>query len=493
MRKRPGLPLVLTLLCGWIVAASPTLAQPPRRPNILLVTADDLGLQLGSYGDKVATTPNLDKLAQSSVRFTNAFVTQSSCSSSRSSLLTGLYPHQNGQIGLAHLGYQMNSPTIPNLPALLKQAGYRTGLIGKLHVEPAAAFPFDFKQPSAPESRNAELVQKRINAFLDGNTDDQPFFLYLNFFDPHGPYLPDVNGRPAHKVRPADVSPWPFITRGKPAPPQAIANFYSCINRVDELFGLTLDTLRKHGAADNLLIIFVGDNGPPFADAKTTCTEAGLKVPCLIQWPGHDKPGTTCDSLVSLADIMPPLLDAASIPAPSGLAGRSLAGPLRGDPSGWRTTIAGEYTTHEPNHFNPLRSIRDNRYKLILGLLHDPHAGLPTDLDGKPLAQAFLRFGANQAVELYDLQTDPYEKTNLADRPEVQPDLKRLQAALLEWRRATADPLLDPSELARLTREQYERSKTYVPAGPPDPAASRAASEGKPRRATPKAAAPRSQ
>jgi arylsulfatase A-like enzyme len=119
-------------------------ARSAEPPNVLLITADDLGNQLSCYGDERLKTPRLDALASQGVRFTRAYVTQSSCSSSRASLLTGLYPHQNGQYGLAHLGFSMH-PGQENLPALLKAAGYRTGIIGKLHVEPAAEFPFDWR------------------------------------------------------------------------------------------------------------------------------------------------------------------------------------------------------------------------------------------------------------------------------------------------------------------------------------------------------------
>ncbi len=122
-------------------------------PNILLVTADDLGLQLGCYGDTIAHTPNLDRFAGEGVRFTRAFVTQASCSPSRSSMLTGLYPHQNGQIGLSHRGYSIHDSTIPTLPGELKKAGYTTGIIGKLHVNPESCFPFDFKHTSHQTAR----------------------------------------------------------------------------------------------------------------------------------------------------------------------------------------------------------------------------------------------------------------------------------------------------------------------------------------------------
>ena len=116
------------------------------RPNILLIVSEDNGPELGCYGDPYAQTPNLDQLAAEGVRFDRAFVAQAGCSQSRAAFLTGLYPHQNGQIGLATWNLRMYRRETPNIPRSLKAAGYRTGIIGKLHVNPEEAFPFDMHE-----------------------------------------------------------------------------------------------------------------------------------------------------------------------------------------------------------------------------------------------------------------------------------------------------------------------------------------------------------
>ena len=113
-------------------------------PNILFIVSEDNGPEMGCYGTPIAT-PHLDGLAKQGTLFRNAYVPQAGCSQSRAAFLTGLYPHQNGQIGLATWKYAMYSKTTPNVVSTLKQAGYRTGIIGKLHVNPKEAFPFDFK------------------------------------------------------------------------------------------------------------------------------------------------------------------------------------------------------------------------------------------------------------------------------------------------------------------------------------------------------------
>ncbi|MDB4654720.1 sulfatase-like hydrolase/transferase, partial [Rubripirellula sp.] len=116
------------------------------RPNILVIISEDNGQELGCYGNPHVKTPVLNGLASEGVRFHNAYVPQAGCSQSRAAYLTGLYPHQNGQIGLATWNFRMYNETQPNLVRSLHEAGYRTGIIGKIHVNPKTAFPFDFKR-----------------------------------------------------------------------------------------------------------------------------------------------------------------------------------------------------------------------------------------------------------------------------------------------------------------------------------------------------------
>ncbi|MCH1409698.1 MAG: sulfatase-like hydrolase/transferase, partial [Verrucomicrobiales bacterium] len=131
-----------------------TVSFSTEKPNILLITADDLGLQLSCYGDPYIETPNLDKLAAGGVRYRTAYVAQASCSSSRSSMFSGLYPHTTGQIGLANAGFQLTPEQVgKNLPAWLKRADYRTGISGKLHVNPESSFPFDYR-PKRQDTRD---------------------------------------------------------------------------------------------------------------------------------------------------------------------------------------------------------------------------------------------------------------------------------------------------------------------------------------------------
>jgi N-sulfoglucosamine sulfohydrolase len=425
----------------------PGVARPGvARPNILLITADDLGVQVGCYGDQTARTPRIDQLARDGIRFTNAYVTQASCSASRSSILTGLYPHQNGQIGLAHLGFSMHD-TVKTLPAMLKQAGYRTGIIGKLHVEPEKNFVFDETLlKKAALTREVRGVADSAVAFMQ-RAGSSPFFLMVNYFDPHVPMIPQVAGLPAQPYRPDQVPALPFQKVDALQERARIADFYSCISRLDTGIGLLMDALQASGQADNTLIIFVGDHGAPFVRGKTSCYEAGLKIPFIVRWPGQSKPGTVDPRLVSTVDIVPTVLELAHQPVASSLAGASLLPVLRGRrPTNWRTHLYGEFFYHGPQFYYPRYSVRDGRYKLIVNTLNEkPNPVL--SIDGDPayritqqpdfkdpaVKTVFDRYVNPPHYELYDLQKDPQEFTDLSADPAYQTQLTTLKQALQNW------------------------------------------------------------
>lgn len=445
-------------------------------PNILLITSDDLGQCLGCYGDAIARTPNLNRLASQGIRFINSYVTNSSCSSSRSSLFTGLYPHQTGflppdntpvgQIGLAYKGsgYAMDS-SVKTMPQLLKAAGYRTGIIGKLHIFPEASFPFDYKMTGV-DMRNIELVAQRAGEFL-AQSSQQPFFLKVSYSDPHHPFYTQINGYPQQPFGTTEVPPFPWQAINTPAVRERMAGYYNGVSRLDAGIGMLLNKLTQLGLANNTMVIFIGDHGPGFARAKLTCYEAGLRVPLMVRWPGRISPNRINDSLVSSVDILPTVLQAAGVNIPQKLAGRSLMQLFQGNKTGWRGILFAEYTSHTRGNFYPRRSIRGARYKYIVNLLPNRiGAGVNIDQDiaytesrKLPVNNA-ARIAMNTllkppAEELYDLVTDPIEFINLATKPEHQERKNFLRTELLKWRQGTADPLLDPAVLAAMEQEHY--------------------------------------
>ncbi|MBE7560315.1 sulfatase [bacterium] len=362
--------------------ASANARSNESRLNLLLFIADDLGATLGCYGDGQARTPHLDGFAYECVRFERAFVTMASCSPSRSSILSGLYPHQNGQIGLAHYSYSM-APGLPNLVSLLKEAGYRTGIIGKLHVNPASDFPYDDRGLEHSRTRDVRAAAADAGRFFAEN-GQRPFFLHFNVVDPHTPLLDQYQGLPERPMRADEATVWPWIGLDHPTLRQRIAGYYNCVSRVDTAFGLVLDELRKHGLEENTLIVVLGDHGPPFTRGKASIYEAGLRIPLLVRWPGRSRPGVVRREMVSTIDLLPTLCEAAGAPLPTGLPGRSMA-PLIGDRKArWRELLFAEYTTHPPEWFFPMRSVRDDRCKLIHNLLAPARPNPITLMDNCP-------------------------------------------------------------------------------------------------------------
>jgi len=409
-------------------------ANVNRPPNVLLVAADDLGCQLSCYGERRFRTPQLDALAAEGVRFERFYVAQSSCSSSRAALLTGLWPHQNGQVGLAHPGFRMHRGQ-KTLPALLKAARYYNGIIGKLHVQPEGAFPFDWRAESAASTATRRVrwvAEQSRHFFAAARTSGQPFFYYVNFFDPHGPYTPDVDqveGVPEKPVTSGDVrEPYAFEPCDEAAGKQLTATITNTILRVDAGVGLLLDELKSAGLAENTLVMFLGDNGLPVRRGKTTSYEAGVHVPLLVRWPGVVAGQQVRSELTAEVDILPTILAAAGVVPPAGLEGQPLQPLLKGEAVKWREFLFTEMNFHRPEQFWPQRSVRDDRHKLLLNLA--PRAG-------------------QAPVELFDLRADPEEVNNLADESARAADRRRLAAALDGWQRRTVDPLRDTARLNR--------------------------------------------
>ena len=223
-------------------------------PNILLIVSEDNGPELGCYGAPIKT-PNIDKLAASGTLFENAYVPQAGCSQSRAALLTGLYPHQNGQIGLATWNYEMYSEKTPNIVNTLKDGGYHTGIIGKLHIKPKSAFRFDYKEipKSNFQRNNPELYQTKASEFF--KSSKRPFYLQVNYPDAHRPFIPQVNGIPEKPLKASDVAALPYIGIDHPEIRQQTADYYNCIMRLDHYIGELINALKKSGKFDNTVII----------------------------------------------------------------------------------------------------------------------------------------------------------------------------------------------------------------------------------------------
>ena len=463
------------MLCLACFIPSVTFAAKP--PNILLIVSEDNGPELGCYGDPYAKTPHLDQLANEGVRFENAFVPYSVCSPSRACFLTGLYPHQNGQIGLATHKFAIYHADTPNFVTLLKANGYQTGLIGKLHVNPESAFPFDFHAIRGANFNRKHTVMdyaKQAAAFFS-KSGDKPWFLSVNFPDAHLPFIRKINGRPAQPLTENEVKPMPWMGVNTRRIREQVANYYNCLSRLDDGVGLLLAELKKTGQADNTIVFYFGDHGAQFPRGKGSVYEGGLRVPFIVRWPGVASAGKVRSELTSTIDILPTALAAAGITAPTNLPGWDLKPVLaESKPTQWRQYIFGFTTGSFPRNCFIQHSLRDARYKLISSprpgtknliagsYLDETHqhfviSGATTKdqaTAAESVKRAFALWSKPPRYELYDLLEDPYEWNNLANDPAHAEIKTRLIKDLTQLQNQTRDPFLDQEYIDEFVKEQ---------------------------------------
>ena len=447
-------------------------ARPPERPNILLITSEDNGAHLSCYGDPYAKTPNLDALAKEGVRFANAYVTQAGCSQSRASIFTGLYPHQNGQIGLATHGLRMYRKDTPNIFSELKRSGYTTGIIGKIHVNPESAFPLDYHDGLGGFShRDVAKEAKLARAFMA--KAENPFLLMVNYKDAHRPFIKQQNGLPGTPLEPDDIEVLPQVRLDTPNLRKQTAGYYNCMMRLDCGIGMLMQAVKDSEKWGNTLIVYLGDHGADILRGKRTSYEGGVKIPLIAAWPGRMKAGQVRRELVSTIDLMPTFLELAGVKNPPPLPGRSLIPMLRGESPDWREYLFTEYHLHSGHNYYPQRTVRGGRYKLIRNLLAgelNPGYAFTNNRffdDGEVeqvlaaaaphVRAAYARLRIAPEYELYDLEQDAWEFRDLANDPQHAETLKRLKAELQGWRKRTADPLLESSNLSKLTAEVASR------------------------------------
>ncbi len=453
------IPLLAAVCC--LLVPTPTHAQSGKGPrNVLLLIADDLGMQLGCYGDKAIRTPNIDALAKRGARFARAYATVSSCSPSRASIFTGLFTHQNGQYGLQHAAHaQQTHAWVQSLPFLLRGAGYWTGIIGKIHVGPQSVYNFNVEiTKGLGGNRDVAAMARAARDFL-GRRGERPFFLICGFADPHRAkqgFGNEVFANDPAEVRydPTDVTV-PYHLPDRPEVRKELAEYYQAVTRMDHGVGLILAVLAEAGVLDDTLVIFLSDNGPPFPGAKTTLYNSGIHLPLILAGPGVPS-GRTNHGLVSFVDIAPTVLNWTGVKGPKyKLPGQSLLPTLSHDDPKEREAVFASHQFHEITMYYPMRAIMTPRYKLIVNLAPERTFPLASDLWGSPAWQgirtrkekmmgrmsveAFLH---RPPEELFDLTKDPHELHDLAVDPAHAQVLADLRERLRVWQQATNDPWL---------------------------------------------------
>jgi N-sulfoglucosamine sulfohydrolase len=449
-------------VAAWARRALPQ--GPHVGRNILLIIADDQGYDLSCCGSPVRT-PVLDRLGAEGTLFTQGFATVSSCSSSRSTLYTGLYSHTNGMYGLAHDVHNFSLlDDVRTLPGMLKEAGYRTALVGKKHVKPDALLPYDaWLDPEQPGIRDVAHMAHEAGRWMR-EQKGAPFFLTIGFSDPHRDATGFGNSRAWPEVKreiysPAEVQV-PSHLPDLPAVRADLAGYYESVSRLDSGVGLVLEELKRSGRDSDTLVIYLSDNGRPFPGAKDNLYDAGLHLPLIIRSPQQRTRGTRCRAMASWIDIAPTVLAWAGVAPPSDyryapLPGRSLLPLLDvSDPPGFDRVFA-THSFHEINQYYPMRAIRTRQYSYFLNLEPALQVPVASDVQTSPSWQAIIHtpnarlgkrtlhdFEHRPAEELYDLRTDPDEVVNLARGAAQRGVLKEMRALLQTWRASTHDPWL---------------------------------------------------
>jgi len=487
---------LLALAC--LACGAPDSPPPPPHPdrwNVLLIVAEDLSPRLGAYGDAVAHTPNLDRLAAEGTRFTRAFTTAGVCAPSRAALLMGVHQNRFGagamRVNTSPLEAVPPYSAVPpaewkGFPELLRRAGYHTsnqtktdyalqpGFGGTSGGGPATVWD----DPTHADWRAREPGQAfftQLNPQMTHESRVWPTFTFGTLFA----WLLAPMRIADHlawqvETDPRDVVLPPYYV-DTPTARADVARHYDNVAVLDRVVGEALERLERDGLADRTVVVFTTDHGDGLPRAKRQVYDSGIHVPLIVRWPGVTEPGSVNDELVSFVDLAPTILAIAGLEVPGHMEGRVLLGPHR-EPEPAYVYAARDRMDEAVDH---VRAVRDRRFAYVRNLLPDqPYVQPIAFRDTMPMMQelqALAEAGELEGVpalwfrarrdpeELYDVEADPHEVMNLAGDPAFADTLERLRAAL--------DRRLAEHEDLGLVPEAELRARFYPDGDQPETAA----------------------
>ena len=421
--------------------------QESKTPNIVFYLSDDQDLlDYGVYGNPNVQTSNADLLASQGMKFSNFYTGQAICAPSRSQIFTGMYPVKNGCMA-NHIGVK---PDIKSITSLLKESGYEVVLAGKSHVKPNKVFDWTHY---FPKINNRYLPLEQIDDYL--KNVNKPFCLIIASDYPHGPYPQTSNYSKADIFKlPYDPS---YIGNHKPG-------YYQNIQDDNDQLGQVLNMVDNYGLKENTMFIYASDHG---LSGKWSLKEQGLRVPFIVRWPGKIKPNTTSETLLTLVDVLPTILEVSNTEIPSEIDGKSFLETLNGSKMKIHDYVFGVSTRQNIRECKifPSRMIRGNRYKLIRNF--NSVEVVNSNLGDNPVINEFAKIGAESFPnvpyeELYDLEKDPYQKVNLIDNPKYKKIRNRLSVALENWMKSQEDFLLDnPISVLKPTLHPLDKNSKW--------------------------------
>lgn len=473
--------LTLVTVCALglfsVVSVSKADAADAERPNVLIIMADDCTYNdLPVYGGQNAKTPHIDRLASEGLVFNRAFLAEAMCQPCRAELYSGLYPMTNG----CAWNHSASHADIDSMPDYLGSAGYRVGIAGKVHVQPKQAFPFEMVQgfdKSCVRSPTNEHDLGAVREFI--GRDSQPFCLVVALVEPHVPWvMGDASQYPPGKLKlPPNIADTD-TTR------DAFSRYLAEITYMDSQVGELLTALDESGKDRETLVLFTSEQGSQFPGNKWTNYNTGVHTALIARWPGIVPAGKRTEALVQYADVLPTLTDFAGIRfIRNPFDGSSFSGVLLGKQPQHRNYVFGVHNNIPEGPSYPIRSITDGRYHLVKNLspenlyIEKHLMGIRGDgklnnrywqswvfdsFQNEKALRLIQRYQRRPAVELYDLQDDPYEMTNLAERSEMSDKRAQLSEELDRWLNAQADPGVD-QDTARAHKAAKQGNHLYRP------------------------------
>ena len=416
-----------------------TLSAADKRPNIVWIVGEDMGPELGCYGDANAITPNMDRLAREGARFTRCFTHAPVCAPSRSGLMTGRYPTS---IGSHHMRSTLLNPP-PPFTRYLREAGYHVSWPGKTD--------FNFANPTKDFDSTADWTK--------GKAPAQPFFAYINFTVSHESQIRAAKEqfgkniaqlKPEERRDPAKMAVPPYHP-DTPVVRRDLANYYDLVTAVDYKVGEVLKWLDAQGVADNTVVFLTGDHGRGLPRSKRWVYDSGIHVPLIVRWPGQVKAASVREDLVCFLDFSITALALADGVMPKELQGQVILGPKTAPPRKY-IFAARDRMDETPDR---IRAVRSERFKYIRNFRPElPYAQQISYMELSPTMQEWRRLNGEGKLlgpqklffaptkpreELYDLDTDPHEINNLAEHPAQVATLQEMRAALDRWMVETKD------------------------------------------------------
>jgi arylsulfatase A-like enzyme len=441
--------ILLNLFCQSSIHAQ------QEKPNIIVFIADDVSWDdFGCYGNPQVKTPNIDQLAINGLKFNNFYLTASSCSPSRNSIITGRYPHNTGAAELH------TTPPLDmiSFPELLRTHNYYSALAGKFHMGPYAKRGFDMIYEGY--KMNGDGGEESWVTSLRERQKNKPFFMWFASLDAHRDWGPN---KFSGTHQPSDIVP-PFYLSNGAETKSDLAKYYDEIKRFDFYIGEVVNELKTQKELDNTLIIIMSDNGRPFPHSKTRVNDRGMKTPFIMHWPkGIPKKGISSESLVSAVDIAPTLLALAGINAPAQFQGHNFGPLLTAPDQAFRNYVFAEHNWHDYEAHE--RMVRSKDFMYILNSRPMQPQNGPADAIGSPSFKELEKLkekGNLSAIqtdvfmvprpheELYGYARDPLQLLNLASLPEYLETLQTMRTIVKEWMQETADNIPE-----NLTKDWY--------------------------------------